>query len=133
MTECNKCGDCCDVIRLKQTKQELRERKFRDYEFLMKNWKRISKSVANSINPSLVKLELVSEKKSFYYSCEKFNSTTRTCEAHEERPSVCRGFPWYNGLIEPNQLTLSPYKRCSFWNDVDKSDWLEGVIPLEMV
>lgn len=61
------------------------------------------------------------------WSCDAFDQVTRLCTAHEERPPVCRDFPWYGR--EPDLITsLNP--QCSYLLDVAPSERPEGARPL---
>lgn len=53
--------------------------------------------------------------KYFGFACRFFNKSTRLCEAHDKRPPVCQGYPWYDG--EPGWHDKLP-EGCSFWADV---------------
>lgn len=39
------------------------------------------------------------------FKCDAFDPNTRLCTAHERRPPICRGFPWYGRA--PNARTLA--------------------------
>ena len=30
-----------------------------------------------------------------YFACDAYDSESHLCTAHEERPGICRGYPWY--------------------------------------
>jgi Fe-S-cluster containining protein len=50
------------------------------------------------------------------YRCSFFDPASRLCTAHEHRPPVCRGYPWFGA--EPRRgLPLLP-QRCSHWADL---------------
>jgi Fe-S-cluster containining protein len=48
------------------------------------------------------------------FTCLKFDRQTRSCTAHNDRPSVCSGFPWYGK--EPDKMVLG-YGRCTYITD----------------
>lgn len=62
------------------------------------------------------------------YTCAKFDEATSSCTAHDERPQVCRGYPFYGR--DPYE-TIGPrgFLQCSFWADMPRP-WPEGVDPL---
>ncbi len=109
MTDCARCGDCCTVIAVNV---DLGTAPVDDYTsdgdrasdaFMRQHWHRLD----GYDNPR--------------YSCDQFDTETRLCTAHDERPPVCRGFPWYGRPPEdegrqPVAASLSP--RCSFNADV---------------
>jgi len=49
--------------------------------------------------------------------CLKFDKEARLCTVHNEKPPVCRGFPWYGK--EPNPKAIEAYPNCSFWSDIN--------------
>lgn len=46
--------------------------------------------------------------------CDRFDPKTRLCTAHDERPPICSGFPWYGG--QRGLMPMDP--GCSFNADV---------------
>lgn len=108
MTECSRCGDCCESMFLSSTKRRLREMlgetdtsdsNVANAEFILEHW---HGGVANG--PGRTKR----------WACDAFDPVSRLCTAHEDRPPVCSGFPWYGR--DPYDLNLSP--RCSFREDI---------------
>jgi Fe-S-cluster containining protein len=47
--------------------------------------------------------------------CKKFDKTTRKCTAHNDRPQLCRNYPWYGK--EPKRGDTTMGGRCSFLVD----------------
>ena len=115
MTDCTKCGDCCENIwsvhpdRLKASLSVIPpltpNKVLADNQataiFVLKYWK-----------------VLEERGESAKYECTFFDKETRLCTAHESRPPVCSGFPWYNS--KP-RLSVGISPRCSFNGDVRKS------------
>lgn len=76
------------------------------------------------------------------YECDRFDSLTRRCRAHDERPPVCRGFPWYEntplddaGVATPERISRLP-ARCSYALDVppeQRRDDARPLIPITVV
>jgi len=60
----------------------------------------------------------------FAYTCSAFDTTTRRCSAHETRPPICRGYPWYGR--EPRAADPVLPARCSHHADVPGA----GAVPL---
>jgi Fe-S-cluster containining protein len=113
MTDCSRCGDCCDVIPLQFTKKDVAAGKSQSREFIIKHWHRISREEAAKRIPTM------GYKGTRFYRCDKWDSATRLCTVQDEKPPVCRDFPWYGDTPEPDRLRHFP--RCSFWADVPDS------------
>lgn len=63
------------------------------------------------------------------YSCDAFDAATRQCTAHENRPPVCRDYPWYGG--EPSaERAVYMGKQCSYLADLPPDQRPEGARPL---
>lgn len=115
--DCNKCGRCCEAIRLSYTKEQLIE-KFgighSDTKFVIENWNEITREEARQINPWFFEQykELEKREDSVYYTCSKFNKETRLCGAYKDRPYVCEGYPFYekspHNKIINGELKLIP-------------------------
>jgi Fe-S-cluster containining protein len=63
------------------------------------------------------------------YQCDFFNHETRLCEAHELRPPMCSGYPFYPGRTDAEVAKLL-YSRCSYGLDVSPSLREPGSRPL---
>lgn len=65
------------------------------------------------------------------YRCDRFDPDTRQCTAHDDRPDVCRNFPFYGRPGDGAQLEVNPDgASCSYWADVPPDLRLDGVRPL---
>jgi len=110
MTECNRCGDCCENMPLNVTKKQLRRYlateatrpggpRNVDHEanarFILTHWHRSGGGGTAT-----------------RYSCDAFDPLTRLCTAHEERPPICQGYPWYGRT--PTSVTVRLSARCSY-------------------
>lgn len=51
----------------------------------------------------------------FFYSCPSFDLETRRCTDYDNRPPVCRGYPWYDR--GPSLATSLP-PECSYREDI---------------
>lgn len=128
MTNCIRCGDCCEQIYIPVTKAQLRhhlacvdpeddpdawtevgwtvERAVRyrdDARFILAHWRSAGRRRG--------------EKGLHRWSCDMFDSETRLCKAHDARPPVCAGYPWYDRPPSAErQAELS--ERCSY-----RADW----------
>lgn len=130
------CGDCCDPINLsvgqlarmheygrwyadgnrydpddegfaedRETKGRERvayglERHVQDCLFALEHW--------TSLGPCDW-----SEGKGENAACDRFDTETRLCTAHDDRPPVCRDYPWYGGEVTEERKLVLP-TRCSF-------------------
>ena len=105
------CGDCCDPVWYPLGPADLRQSSLTavggphepDLVFAAAHW-RPTGEVRDGLHG---------------YSCDRFDSDTRLCTAHEERPPICRGYPWYDG--EPGEHVRLPL-RCSFRADLAAVD-----------
>lgn len=120
MTECARCGDCCERIRLSFDPQkkavelldipDLEPHNRHNAEFMRDHWRTID---VNTDEDAIT---------TFIAQCDAFDATTRLCTAHDARPPVCSAYPWYGRPPEDNEgrasvaAALSP--RCSFNADV---------------
>lgn len=125
---CIKCGDCCEITFLSDTKTGLRKKLVEgiysgkdaiSVKFILKNWTRLNKSDHKDRMRELLGYDST---KNFIYTCNMFNKETRECEAYDLRPPVCSDFPWYGK--EPDDGSGLPL-RCSF-----RPDYVE--VPVEL-
>jgi hypothetical protein len=125
-TACNRCGDCCDVIQLHWSQDQIRsqwgEGRFRSWVLdelvpisreqayrLLPRLERQHQAMATSHPPRPIAAN--------FYTCSNFDAADRSCRIHQgDLPFACAGFPWYNG--HPDPFTLIPYERCSYHADV---------------
>jgi Fe-S-cluster containining protein len=123
VTECVRCGKCCDpVILLFDPQERAAERLGSDeelepwaqhqYEFFRDHW-RSESTFEDDLDGERVTVHRV--------RCDQYEAATRTCMAQEAKPDVCSGFPWYgrdprSAANEPIAASLAP--QCSFNADV---------------
>lgn len=125
MTDCIRCGGCCDPVTLDD--ENYQKIKFRaeaapppehmdahlEAVWLLEHWT-LTETVVGGVE----------------MRCDQFDPTTRLCTAHDERPQICRGFPWYQR--DPEGANIAGLPRCSFWADLPEdqrpSDW----VPVEL-
>jgi len=92
---------------LKRT--DLTDRQRHDLEFYAAHWR------ARSAFRDPVTLE----PKVFAVECDLFDRVSRLCGAHEDRPAVCAGYPWYGR--EPlgcGSAVAALPPQCSYTADV---------------
>lgn len=116
---CARCGDCCDPVLLRPENVAALEdaTTVGDEEtkaFAAKHWHRRGD---------------VDEDGWVAYDCDHFDTETRLCTAGEDRPPVCRYYPWYlDGPTPGRAAGLHP--QCSYLLDVPPADRPEGSYPL---
>lgn len=127
---CARCGDCCDPVYLSADQAELVEQWRRyvaaggqptpgsDVTFILDHWQPLERRDTGT-----------------RYRCDRFDPVHRTCGAHEDRPDVCSGFPWYGE--EPTREAAGEIARtCSYLFDVPADQRPAGarpLIPLEVI
>jgi Fe-S-cluster containining protein len=105
VTECSACGDCCDPVWYPWGPADIRQRAERavdndDLSFMAAHW-----AATGARRDDL-----------HAYTCEFFDTTTRFCRAHDERPPICRGYPWYDDA-PGTRLVMLPL-GCAFRVDL---------------
>jgi Fe-S-cluster containining protein len=122
MTDCSRCGDCCDPVIVTFDPQERAAERlanlsfvapawaWHQFEFLRDHWRTVDtyESTERGRPVTVHRVE-----------CDQFDRATRTCGAHDDRPQVCSGFPWYGREPDVDSAiagSLSP--RCSYNADV---------------
>lgn len=99
VTDCGRCGDCCENIPCSfdlATVYVARDKHMQqDLDFIREHWHPMYE---------------VEDHTKQRFSCDAFDTDTRLCTAHEDRPPVCRDYPWYGR--EPDGRYIPA--RCSF-------------------
>jgi Fe-S-cluster containining protein len=160
VTECNKCGDCCERITVgweperllnfvgvsdprddaawerwkavdpEHYTDEARDgyvRTWLNANFLFEHWHIVARSEAKTT-----------------FSCDAFDAEARLCTAHDGRPPICSGFPWYGKTTEELGPVASAARlkhfgdadglrglpRCEFWADLEPELRPEGWEPV---
>ena len=111
MTACARCGDCCEHIMANADPYLIVDRiaegdPGEDFAFIFAHW---------DVTAGPDRLGR------YTYRCRRFDTETRTCTAHDDRPHVCRDFPWYEDAGDVQKMAeRSQYvhERCSFHRDV---------------
>ena len=97
--ECAGCGACCRTIAVEQSPDEMRRMAAltrvigfpSDHQFTAEHWQPLTRDEAMARNPLYVTRvgpDL------HWYACDRLGSDG-LCTVYEERPLVCRGYPWY--------------------------------------
>lgn len=100
MGECNGCGACCRTILLDQAPDEIQQMATltrvlgipSDHQFVAEHWRPLTRGEAMERTPFYVS-RLPAD--AHFYTCERLGADGR-CSAYDERPLVCRGYPWYD-------------------------------------
>jgi Fe-S-cluster containining protein len=115
---CNQCGACCRVLTLEQSPEELQATAAvtkvlgipSDAIFAAEHWHLLTREEAARRNPFYVHC-LPAD--AHLYRCDQLGQDGR-CTAYDERPLVCRGYPWYG---EAPRLMELPDPDCGYGID----------------
>lgn len=119
---CNLCGRCCEAIALRDDWTRLENYQGGgDRGFVAKHWKPISKEEATKVNAYL--LSNPNFQAYNFYTCDWFDKEKRICSHHEERPSVCRDYPWYGGQVRTDEVFYS--EDCGYKIDRERQRVIE--------
>jgi Fe-S-cluster containining protein len=104
VTECSACGDCCDPVWYPWGPADVRQLAERlvdspDLPFITEHW-RATGEQRNGMHA---------------YECDFFDAESRLCTAHDLRPPICRGYPWYSH--EPGSRLVVLPLQCAFRAD----------------
>jgi len=119
MPGCNRCGACCRVLTLEQSPQEVRNVAAltavlgipSDHRFAAEHWRPLTREEAMQRNP-IYTSSLAAD--AYLYSCDMLGADG-LCKAHDTRPLVCRGYPWYG---EPPRDMVLADPDCDYYEDV---------------
>jgi Fe-S-cluster containining protein len=124
VTACAGCGDCCESIVLSISPWEIdalaEETGGEDPIFIRAHWTPTGETRDAAGNPG------------YEYVCRRLDPETRRCTAHDDRPHVCRGYPWYDDPSPEGKVARAPFlhRRCSHLIDVPAADRPAGSRPL---
>ena len=109
MADCSRCGDCCDPVWYPFAPGDLRQSAHvagrgegghaANLVFAAAHW-----------HPTGATRDGLHA-----YACDRFDAASRLCTAHEDRPPICRGYPWYDG--PPTSAVFLPV-ACSYREDL---------------
>jgi Fe-S-cluster containining protein len=116
--ECNRCGACCRVILLEQSWEEIQQIAMltkvlgipSDHQFAARHWRPLTRDEAMQRNAFYASRLPVD---AHLYTCDRLGPDGQ-CTAHDERPLVCRGYPWYDG--PPRDMPLAD-PECGYATD----------------
>lgn len=118
MTECNRCGDCCEDIWTNWTRESLNYKVAKYPPALSQDYTLGATALnARFINQHWHNVDGDPHR----WTCDAFDPVARLCTAQENKPPVCSGFPWYKGTFaddEPFVERVIRYPRCAYWADL---------------
>jgi Fe-S-cluster containining protein len=135
---CAGCGACCDPVVLDYDvyaaaceRARAGETASDDDRFIAAHWHPVSgwcgAEGGGQAAPGVVRLDL---------RCDAFDPATRLCTARENRPPVCRDYPWYGDEPATSSRAATLYPGCSYLADVAPSlrpDDARPLIPLTVI
>lgn len=128
-TACNGCGACCDPV-VSSVNPETLDEEIRLTGVLSGEGDAVKSLLFIRDHWTFLRRE--GEER--LYSCDAFDPETRLCTAHEARPPICRGYPWYGRRREHlgplSALMLRRYLGCEFWADLSPEIRPEGWAPV---
>jgi Fe-S-cluster containining protein len=124
---CNGCGACCRPVSLGYSQADVASRPER---FTEDNWLHIldhltpiTRREAIEIQPWLKEAGLIVKDidgqlspTAYYYLCDFHDPVAMRCTNWENRPTLCREYPW---IGEPNPQVLLP-PQCSYNEDLGR-------------
>lgn len=127
--ECNGCGACCDPVVLPVSQLDVaRDPRLmgdEDAQFVLEVLRPIRRrdglAKASYLSAGVTVLGAPGTPEStvlvwsMFYECPRFDPETRRCTDWENRPPLCRGYPWYDA--PPDQAKALP-TECSYRADL---------------
>src|ERR1051325_8971777 len=106
MGSCNQCGACCRVLTAEQSPDEIHAMAAltnvlgipSDYPFVAEHWHPLTREEALLRNPYYTS-RLPADA---HLSASDQLASDNRCQAYENRPFVCRGYPWYDQPRQTN-------------------------------
>jgi len=112
---CARCGECCQSIRIPGSPEKIAAAveaggASEDYVFIAAHWTPVRRA---------------RDATGYIYACRRYDAEHQTCGAWDDRPRVCRRFPWDykdEGEQTPDEIAKGgsgPREpNCSYWLDV---------------
>jgi Fe-S-cluster containining protein len=104
-TQCSACGDCCDPVWYALGPADVRQSAGTsgnpDLVFAAAHWTATGARTDDGLHA---------------YRCDRFDPESRLCTAHDDRPPICRGYPWYDN--PPGRRLVVLPERCAFRADL---------------
>ena len=120
---CKQCGACCRVLTLEQSPETVRATAAiagvlgipSDAVFAAKHWHPLMREEALQRN-SFYTSRLAPD--AHLYCCDRLGDDGR-CQVYDERPLVCRGYPWYG---QPPRTMPLPHPDCGYAVDQESGE-----------
>jgi Fe-S-cluster containining protein len=139
---CNRCGKCCEAIRLPVSPQEVNEtanairkdkseyhEREHDWVFIDEHFSPITVDEAmrrNPIHRMYLNANPDEKKRLHFYECDQYDWATKSCKAHDSRPRLCREYPIDStGYLHE---TVFYSATCDYINalpDAERGVWIE--------
>lgn len=111
MTECKKCGKCCEVIHIPFSYQEVTERRiYPEYNkiFILQHWKEIDPIEVWHLSPDNPLRGY--NNYLHYYKCDQYDMFNHVCMCHDTKPPICTDYPGYGILHSTN----AEFPECGY-------------------
>jgi hypothetical protein len=125
VTECNGCGGCCHPFTLPIGPGQLwgpEGNRVAEHEWMRAHLTPMRRSEGRALQPWAEGWDQYQDRDGraqlrpgHYYRCDNYDEETRRCTDYENRPDICRRYPWFNGVPVPG-AQLPP--TCSFRADI---------------
>ena len=92
-----------------------------DHQFVAAHWRPLSRDEALARNPFYTS-RLAADANLF--TCDRLGIDGR-CTAHDERPLVCRGYPWYD---QPPRVVPLADAECGYLPDVPAGSFVDDPV-----
>lgn len=120
---CTRCGACCLVIPLTTSKTAQLAQNHNEgarHRRWLRKLRRLTPEEAVARLPTVVNWSDWPNHPEFVYKCLNYDEENKACTIHDDRPDICRGFPWYKHQPDAGD-TLAAFPKCGFWPDADQS------------
>lgn len=137
MAGCNGCGACCDPVAAPWSLDTLRRigpwvlpdlpADFAaDREFALEHLHPIPRSEGLAAAPYMsTGMSMLRRPDgsldwlvTHFYRCDLFDPVERTCTAYDDRPPMCRNYPWYGDPPDPSKVLPD---QCGYLTDVGRT------------
>lgn len=126
------CGICCKVVKLTITQTDYERMAFLygtgdkvhkldpkfDWSHVLGHFRPISRGEALRINPYLEQNSPPHAGNTFY-TCDWYNQETKLCKHYNDRPPICRDYPFYGKQLTIDEKWYTP--DCGYIEDVGKT------------
>lgn len=119
---CSACGDCCENVHIATTSIMDDLAGGPDPREEWEHYEAMGYTNREQVTKNWLSVQFVGEhwriteetEGKLYYTCEFLDRETRLCTAHDARPDICRGFPFYNDEWGNLDRLRGTPERCSY-------------------